>query len=628
MPERWEGELRKLRGIDPNEGSVRERVERGPSGGRQPSGRQRLIAGVVAVTVFIAAAAFAREAFLMTSPERNHVAGEVGSLDTPALTISANAEPGQLDPPEASARYGDVVAAIPVQGGEGWGMGNAFPDAMFGPHEAAIPVGAPLLIESNADLLEVGFSRTYPEGDLMPQAVDPGRVVTLPSEPGPLLIQLDATWPDGRAEFSVFFDLYEPVDVLDVDCRADRVPVWQSRVVRAQPDGIHATFQADASRELRIDAAGFTSKPIVTLEPGSSTLDLPIPPGIAAVGCNNAPDSQITIVDPGGFWAPAEVDCPSGDTVVSVAAEETEERLIDETTIVERLLTLQGSDEVVPPGYPEAARILPLPSKVVVRREGQIVAKLDVWLGRPARVEGTACASAGIRTKEDAGSSMPPSPTAEEPTGGIVVSVFGVGERSNESPTATFSYRGETKTACIQDFEWTRQDGTSFGMDVGSGEGCGGRSIVVPPGTPIAIEAASTTRVSTTRATTQFFDGDVGLVVTAEWPTGHATFVIPLTVASDTPNLELVVLDCRPEDQVPITPPENRIEPAGSAYIVGNIPGFEQGDVVEQMTREEGSDAGELAGVWQVVRDGTVVASVDYPELSGTACAGSGIGEP
>ncbi len=362
----------------------------------------------------------------------------------------------------------------------------------------------------------------------------------------------------------------------------------------------------------------------MTLEPGSSSLDLPIPPGIATVGCNNAPDSQITIVDPGGFWAPADVECPPGDEVVSVAAEETEERLIDKAAIVERLLTVLGSDEVVPPGYPETIRGQPLPSKVVVRREGQIVAKLDVWLGRPARIEGTACASAGIRPKEDA----PPSPTAEEPTGGIVVSVFGVGERSDDSPTATFSYGGHTRTACLQDFEWTREDGTSFGMDVGSGEGCGGRSIAVPPGTSIAIQATTTTRVVATRATTQFFEGDVGLVVTAEWPNGHATFVIPLTVASDIPDLELVVLDCRPEDQVPITPPENRIEPAGSAYIVGNIPGFEPSDVVEQMTREEGSDAGDLAGVWQVVRDGTVVASVDYPELSGTACAGSGIGEP
>ena len=316
-----------------------------------------------------------------------------------------------------------------------------------------------------------------------------------------------------------------------------------------------------------------------------------------------------------------------------MAAQETSDRMIDEAAIAERLLVLGASDEVVPPGYPEAPRDQMLPSKVVVRRGGHVVATLDVWLGRPARIEGTACASAGIGTNEDTAPAMPHSPTPGVSTDGIVVSVFGVGERSDEMPTATFSFAGETKTACTQDFRWTLDDGTKMTgiADAGRPDSipeCTGLAIPVPPGTPIAIETTSTTRVFTTRATTQFFEGDVGLVVSAEWPEGQATFIVPLTVAVTDPDLELVVLDCRSEDQVPITPPENRIEPAGSAYIVGNIPGFERSDVVEQMTREEGSDAGDLAGVWQVVRDGTVVASVDYPELSGTACRGSGIGEP
>jgi hypothetical protein len=154
---------------------------------------------------------------------------------------------------------------------------------------------------------------------------------------------------------------------------------------------------------------------------------------------------------------------------------------------------------------------------------------------------------------------------------------------------------------------------------------CSGRAIEVPPGTSIAIQAATTTRVITTRTTTQLFQGDVGLVVSAEWPEGNATFIVPLTVASSTPDLELVVLDCRPDDQVAFTGPDGRIEPGGSAYIVGNLPGFERGDVVEQMTRNEG-DGTAWSGVWQVVRDGSVVASVDYPELSGAACEGTGIG--
>jgi hypothetical protein len=243
--------------------------------------------------------------------------------------------------------------------------------------------------------------------------------------------------------------------------------------------------------------------------------------------------------------------------------------------------------------------------------------------------------SFGIEIVPEASSSLSPRPTPTltpepDPTDGVLVSVFGVGERSDEMPTATFSFAGETKTACTQDFDWTLEDGTKLSgiADAGLPDSipeCTGPAIPVPPGTPIAIETTSTTRVFTTRATTQFFEGDVGLVVSAEWPDGKATFVVPLTVAFTDPDLELIVLDCRPEDQVPITGPDTRIEPGGSAYIVGNLPGFERSDVVEQMTRDHGGES-DWAGVWQVVREGSVVASVEYPDLSGAACQGTGIG--
>lgn len=210
---------------------------------------------------------------------------------------------------------------------------------------------------------------------------------------------------------------------------------------------------------------------------------------------------------------------------------------------------------------------------------------------------------------------------------GIVVRIYGRGERAPAAPTATFTYAGKTRVACTQDFEWTLVDGTTVrGPEQTDVPECAGRAIGVPPGATIAIETNTAIRVTTTRTTTPFFEGDVGLVISATWPEGQATFIVPLTVATNTPSLELVVLDCRPEDQVPITGPDSRIEPAGSAYIVGNLTGFEEGDVVEQMTREGSGDAGDLTGVWQVVREGTVVASVNYPELSGVACEASGIG--
>ncbi len=126
-----------------------------------------------------------------------------------------------------------------------------------------------------------------------------------------------------------------------------------------------------------------------------------------------------------------------------------------------------------------------------------------------------------------------------------------LGSRRRRSRSA-----GRRATACTQDYEWTKVDGTRIQEEMPDTSVCDGRAIEVPPGTSIAIEAAATTRVTTTRTTTQFFEGDVGLIVSAEWAEGNATFVVPLTVTEATPDLELVVLDCRPGDQVEFSGPD------------------------------------------------------------------------
>jgi hypothetical protein len=53
--------------------------------------------------------------------------------------------------------------------------------------------------------------------------------------------------------------------------------------------------------------------------------------------------------------------------------------------------------------------------------------------------------------------------------------------------------------------------------------------------------------------------------------------------------------------------------------------GFLQADVVEQMTRSN-TGSSEWDGVWQVVRNGSVIAAVEFGTLGGVACQGSGIG--
>jgi hypothetical protein len=80
-------------------------------------------------------------------------------------------------------------------------------------------------------------------------------------------------------------------------------------------------------------------------------------------------------------------------------------------------------------------------------------------------------------------------------------------------------------------------------------------------------------------------------------------------------------LDCPASDQVAFGGPNLRIMPGGSAYIVGNIDGIELSDEVVQATFGDQ----EWYGIWHVIRDGQVLAVVDFDSLDGVACRGSGV---
>ncbi|HEX4941137.1 MAG TPA: hypothetical protein VFW51_01285 [Actinomycetota bacterium] len=92
------------------------------------------------------------------------------------------------------------------------------------------------------------------------------------------------------------------------------------------------------------------------------------------------------------------------------------------------------------------------------------------------------------------------------------------------------------------------------------------------------------------------------------------------------PESASIELGCAVDEQVEfVTPDGPRRLPGGSAFIRLNLAGVQQSDVIEQMTRKpRGTSRWE--GMWQVVRDGSVVAAVDFGSLRGVACRGSGIG--
>jgi hypothetical protein len=229
-----------------------------------------------------------------------------------------------------------------------------------------------------------------------------------------------------------------------------------------------------------------------------------------------------------------------------------------------------------------------------------------------------------------------PSPTPLSPIADsdLVVQIEGLGrsERSRQSPIMLVSFRGETALGCTEAFEWTRADLT----EIDEVSGRKGSSLplcsydplfVVPPRTPIIVVSEEETEVFVSRTTTPFYTGTDGIGVSVRWPDGKADFIAFFEVRYEDPVPRNILLDCPEEDRVGFPAPDGaRITPGGSAYVRGNLAGFLRHDVIEQMTKRDSGGAGGWDGTWQVTRDGSVVATVEFPRLSGVACRGSGIG--
>lgn len=78
-------------------------------------------------------------------------------------------------------------------------------------------------------------------------------------------------------------------------------------------------------------------------------------------------------------------------------------------------------------------------------------------------------------------------------------------------------------------------------------------------------------------------------------------------------------LACTADEQVVFGSPHMVTTPAGAAFIA-NVGGIRTADNVTHVGPDSTFD-----GLWHIVRDGAVIAVVDYGNLDGVACAGSGI---
>ena len=108
MPERWQDELKKLRREEMPDG-VRERAEAGPRRELPNDGRQRLVAGLVAFAVFIAAGAFAWRAFdgpgsAGSEPTRLHHLRSLQARSSSTCRVTTTRRPSRSPSKERSRR--------------------------------------------------------------------------------------------------------------------------------------------------------------------------------------------------------------------------------------------------------------------------------------------------------------------------------------------------------------------------------------------------------------------------------------------------------------------------------------------------------------------------------------------
>lgn len=244
MPERWQEELKKLRKVGLDDGTWR-RVEQGPSadtGSGLPPPRQRVVAGVVAFAVFLAAGTFAWKILRPTTSGRS-----VGGPAASALVIQTHETPGQTEPPEATFTYQDASNTIPPQGGHGWGM-RGFDDIRY-VLDAPVPAGTLIEIDSNADSVTFFASPCCPAGDPVALPSSAGRV-EMPSTPGRYTLVTHARWADGVAEFTIFVHVVQPASPSTVPTETPAVLTFIARNAPeatltyddAQQDGVRTEF--------------------------------------------------------------------------------------------------------------------------------------------------------------------------------------------------------------------------------------------------------------------------------------------------------------------------------------------------------------------------------------------------
>ena len=215
MPERWQQELKKLGAVEPSD-DVWRRAEQGP---REPAGpslpprRQRIVAGVVAMVVFLAAGGFAWRALRPSSGRTvgsDHAAGPTVQVTFKGFKLGATDGPSTFT---ATMKVGDrTVMGTNTGTGSQFRSRNPF-DIAPGPDLlplAFVPVMRGSLLGVIGDAESVDAELLPPQSPPIPPIVSFGRLngpIVLDQPAGRYLLSLTGHWADGSATFSFPIDL-------------------------------------------------------------------------------------------------------------------------------------------------------------------------------------------------------------------------------------------------------------------------------------------------------------------------------------------------------------------------------------------------------------------------------------
>jgi hypothetical protein len=208
MPKRWERELRRLNDLDAPTGKLRARASeppRGDGGMSLPPTRQRVVAGVVAFGVFIAAGTFLVRAIGPAEMQR----GTASDTSLPALEVSMLSDgvidDGSDEPPTKvvySAHYGDVqVEDFTSTTSPGAIVDYVSVDDLGAMFPAPV-AGSAVSITSDGEEARatIGSLSDWPNFERFES------VEALP-EPGRYVLTFEAVYPDGIARTSHLVDI-------------------------------------------------------------------------------------------------------------------------------------------------------------------------------------------------------------------------------------------------------------------------------------------------------------------------------------------------------------------------------------------------------------------------------------